>query len=121
MPKEKLLKNAIVILDAPLSSDLFPFTVTFITGRNEVVAKVIFLQVSASVHAGMPYPPRMQKHPPRDQGEPPPDQADPPREEHCSIRSMSGRYASYWNVFLLVILFLRYKKYLLRSNVWLLI
>ena len=38
----------------------------FITGRNEVVAKVMFLQVcvcpqggrvSASVHAGMPYPP----------------------------------------------------------------
>ena len=24
----------------------------------------------------------------------------PPREEDCSIRSMSGRYASYWNAFL---------------------
>ena len=59
-------------------------------------------------------PPRDQGEPPRDQGEPP-DQADPPstrqtppstrqtpphREEHCSIRSMSGRYASYWNAFL---------------------
>ena len=74
-------------------------------------------------------PPRtMQTHP--RQGEPPPDQADtppprqgepprpgrpprqgepphrtrqtPPREEDCSIRSMSGRYASYWNAFLFV-------------------
>ena len=33
--------------------------------------------------------------PPRDQGQP------PPRQEDCSIRSMSGRYASYWNAFLL--------------------
>ena len=38
----------------------------------------------------------------------PPDQADTPtpgprrtpREEDCSIRSISGRYASYWNAFL---------------------
>ena len=58
-------------------------------------------------------PPRDQgEPPPRDQGEPPPrDQGEPPtprhqvdppprREEHCSIRSMSGRYASYWNAFL---------------------
>ena len=63
------------------------------TGRNEVVAKVIFLHlfvilftgggesVSASVHAGIP---------------PPPPRPDTPR-----IRSTSGRYASYWNAFLL--------------------
>ena len=32
---------------------------------------------------------------------PPEDQADPPpREADASIRSMSGRYASYWNAFL---------------------
>ena len=63
--------------------------------------------------------PPLAGRPPR-QGEPPPDQADspgretppqtrqtppagrtpPPREEDCSIRSMSGRYASYWNAFL---------------------
>ena len=54
-----------------------------VTGRNEVVAKVIFLQVSvrrggrvsASVHAGMPCPPQMENPPwmenPPD-GEPPP-------------------------------------------------
>ena len=35
--------------------------------------------------------------PPRGPGRPPPP---PPREEDCSIRSMSGRYASYWNAFL---------------------
>ena len=50
-------------------------------------------------------PPGPGRHPPWDQGEPPPpprDQADPPREEDCSIRSMSGRYASYWNAFLFI-------------------
>ena len=69
----------------------------FITDRNEVVAKVIFLHlsvilfawgVSASVHAGIPPP---QSRPPG---------ADPPREADSGIRSMSGRYASYWNAFL---------------------
>ena len=55
-------------------------------------------------------PPRTKENPPRDQGEPPPDQGDPPgpgrpplREEDCSIRSMSGRYASYWNAILLLL------------------
>ena len=49
------------------------------TGRNEVVAKVMFLQVcvcpqggrvSTSVHAGMPYPPGTRQTPPG-WGEPP--------------------------------------------------
>ena len=60
-------------------------------------AKVIFSQtsvcprgVSASVHAGI-YP--ESTHPP-DQTPP------PPREADLSIRSTSGRYASYWNAFL---------------------
>ena len=171
---------------------------TIITGRNEVVAKVIFLHlsvilftggVSASVHAGIPHPPPEQtplqsrhppsRHPPKktppgsrhthplgadppqsrhphpradtpweqtppgadtrqDQTPPPPGadtplaadppsrhphpeqtpprsrhpleqtpwsrqppQADtPPRKSDSGIRSMSGRYASYWNAFL---------------------
>ena len=30
----------------------------------------------------------------------PPEAAAPPREADCSIRSTSGRYASYWNTFL---------------------
>ena len=46
------------------------------------------------------------RHPPRPGtplGADPPDQAHPlpPRGADCSIRSMSGRYASYWNAFLL--------------------
>ena len=54
-------------------------SIIFITGRNEVVAKVMFLQVcvcpqggrvSASVHAGMPSP--------RDQGDPPGTRQIPP-------------------------------------------
>ena len=93
-------------------------------------------RVSASVHAGMPYPPGwrappwdgeppgwstppngeppgMENPPPRDgeppwDGEPPPgwrthtppDGEPPPREADSSIRSTSGRYASYWNAFL---------------------
>ena len=52
-------------------------------------------------------PPDQAHHPPRP-GIPPP-QADtppgpgtpPPKEADASIRSMSGRYASYWNAFLL--------------------
>ena len=36
--------------------------------------------------------------PPQDQTPPGPD--TPPREAHSSIRSTSGRYASYWNAFL---------------------
>ena len=42
-------------------------------------------------------PPGPGRLPPRDQGDPPP----PPREADSSIRSTSGRYASYWNAFLL--------------------
>ena len=68
-------------------------------------------RVSASVHAGMPDPPRpgtppRSRHPPRPEsplrpGTPPPDQAHhPPQESDARIRSMSGRYASYWNAFL---------------------
>ena len=96
-------------------------------------------RVSASVHAGMPFPPRTRQTPPGtgrspwDQPDPPEtretppgpgrhppgpgrpprtrqtpqDQADPPlgpgrppREADSSIRSTSGRYASYWNAFL---------------------
>ena len=77
-----------------------------ITGRNEVVAKVMFLQVSVCPQGGEfvclsacwdANPPRDQAapprpgrsprtrqtppgpgRPPRDQGDPPPDQADPP-------------------------------------------
>ena len=76
-----------------------------ITGRNEVVAKVIFLQVSVCPQGGgegvclstcwdaIPPPPRWRTTPPRD-GEP------PPREADSSIRSTSGRYASYWNAYL---------------------
>ena len=52
-------------------------------------------------------PPRPGRHPPTRQTAPPQDQADPPAkenppppEEDCSIRSMSDRYASYWNAFL---------------------
>ena len=49
------------------------------------------------------------ENPPRDQADPPgpgrpPWQGEPPSpppEEDCSIQSMSGRYASYWNAFLL--------------------
>ena len=41
--------------------------------------------------------------PPRDQT--PPRPGIPPREADCSIRLTSGRYASYWNAFLLCDLF----------------
>ena len=34
----------------------------------------------------------------------PPREQTPPREADCSIRSTSGRYASYWNAFLYILL-----------------
>ena len=64
--------------------------------------------VSASVHAGIPPPPPEQTPPvqthPRSRP-PPPEQTHPRSrhtllpEAHTGIRSMSGRYASYWNAF----------------------
>ena len=110
------------------------WSIHIITGRNEVVAKVIFLHLFVILFTGgvclSAYwdtnPPG--SRPPWDQT--PPDQADtppgtrpprdqtpqtrqthprdqtplgpyPPREADSSIRSTSGRYASYWNAFLL--------------------
>ena len=101
----------------------------FLTGRNEVVAKVMFLQVCVCPQGGggcLPQcmlgchtPPRWRNPPPLDQADPPRmketppdggnppgwrpprDQADPypPREADSGIRSTSGRCASYWNAF----------------------
>ena len=90
----------------------------FITGRNEVVAKVMFFSgVCDSVHGGGGLPQCMLGYHPPDQVKPlwdqahhspepdtPPDQAHTPRTRHTpppGIRSMSGWYASYWNAFLL--------------------
>ena len=44
--------------------------------------------------------PSRTRDPPRDQADTPPRPETPPREADASIRSMSGRYASYWNAFL---------------------
>ena len=93
----------------PLAGTFFrdvSLILSLISGRNEVAAKVMFLQVcvcpqggrvSASVHVGMPCPPppTRQTPPPRLRRTPPPG----------SRRSTSGRYASYWNAFLLGIFF----------------
>ena len=69
-------------------------------------------RVSASLHAGMPYPPppRMEEPPPGWSTPPPgwrtpPDGEPPPREADSSIRSTSGRYASYWNAYLPDVIF----------------
>ena len=43
--------------------------------------------------------------PPPGPGRTPPARRTPPPEEDCSIWSMSGRYASYWNAFLLHFVF----------------
>ena len=100
-----------------------------ITDRNEVVAKVMFLQVCVCPQGGgclpqcmlgchTPHPPDGEPPSPRD-GEPPqmenpprmenlpqwrtpPRWRPPPREADSSIRSTSGRYASYWNAFLYI-------------------
>ena len=68
----------------------------------------IFTPVCHSVHRGGALPQCMlgYQHPP-DHTPPPPEQTPPPpREADSSIRSTSGRYASYWNAFLLYICFI---------------
>ena len=52
----------------------------------------------APPRAGTPPPPLPRSRHPPDQA--PPRPGTPPREADASIRSMSGRYASYWNAFL---------------------
>ena len=85
---------------------------TLVTGRNEVVAKVIFLHLSVihSVHRGGGLPHCMlgyHYHPPDSPPGPDPPRSRPPGSRHpppradSSIQSTSGRYASYWNAFLL--------------------
>ena len=96
----------------------------------------VFTRVCDSVHGGClrrppppgPGRPPLAGRPPRtrqtplDQGDPPGTRQNPPPpglgrhptgreyppppEEDCTIRSMSGRYASYWNAFLLKVPFL---------------
>ena len=58
------------------------------TGRNEVVAKVIFLHLFVILFTGGCLPQCMLGNHTR------------AREAESGIRSMSGRYASYWNAFL---------------------
>ena len=57
-------------------------------------------------YSGQGEPPRSRHPPPPPGRENPPSWADPPRpdapppqEAHSSVRSTSGRYASYWNAF----------------------
>ena len=118
LPESHVRKHFLLHNTSPSSLSLvtLEFFLAVFTGRNEVVAKVIFLHLSvilftggpASVHAGMP-PPSGPGRPPQTRQTPPPvpqpgrppDQADTPPEADSRIRSTSGRYASYWNAFLL--------------------
>ena len=125
----------------------FLINMKIITGHNEVVAKVMFLHVCVILFTGFsgdpPGPGRPSlgpgRPPPPDQADPPgsgrnpPDQADPPRpgrhppagrippEEDCSVQSLSGRNASYWNAFLFYNSYLWEKKfsYSLDRKFWL--
>ena len=86
-----------------------------VTARNEVWGKVIFLHLSFCSHGGG-LPQGMLGYPPT-----PPLGPDPPLRDHTpeqtppgtrqphnlqsacwEIRSTNGRYASYWNAFLLI-------------------
>ena len=94
---------------------------SIITGRNEVVANVMFLLVSVILLMGgsrrqspgrrtpqkeaqrkealLQKEARRRRHPPRKEN---PSRRRPPWEADSGIWSMSGRYASYWNAFLFI-------------------
>ena len=97
-----------------------------ITGRNEVVAKVIFLHLFVILFTGVgcdgipegteadPLPgaePPWSRHPPLNR---------PPWEADTGIRSTSGRYASYWNAFFFNHLFVSLRSFLnvVASRLW---
>ena len=96
-PQTKRMNNCCANLSRRIASPKVLFDWSLITGRNEVVAKVMFLQVcvcpqggrvSASVHAGMPSPPGPGRSPL--DGEPPPGpgrppQMEPPRMENSPV------------------------------------
>ena len=69
--------------------------ISIITGRNEVLAKVMFLHVSVILLTGGGY---LTRHPPGRY--PPPGRHPPQAGTPPGIRSTLGRYASYWNAFL---------------------
>ena len=92
--------------------------ILLVTGRNEVLAKVIFLHLFVILFTGGvwqgepprhgdppgPDPPTMENPPawrtPPGMETPPDQTPPPPREAYSGIRSTIGRYASYWNAFL---------------------
>ena len=84
------------------------------TGRNKVVAKVIFLHLSVILFTGGGFclsacwdahPPPGADTPSREQTPPHPGADTPLWEADSGIRSTSGRYASYWNAFLFLFCF----------------
>ena len=79
----------------PVSTSTVQTFPNIFTGRNEVVAKVMFYRC-VSVHRGGGCLPQCMLG-----WQAPPGPGRPPREADSSIRSTSGRYASYWNAFFL--------------------
>ena len=112
---------------------------SIITGRNEVVAKVMFLLVSVILlteggglsqcmlryhhhqprEGSTPHPREGSTFPPPPRKEPPPpEESTPPpgrKEAPPGIQSMSGRYAYYWNAFLFQVY---WKLIRSRDNFW---
>ena len=79
----------------------------FITGRNEVVAKVMFLHVSVILFTGgvLGSPPDREnpqgpgRHPHQTRQTPPPDQADPPNRENPSPQDQAVRSRVFYSYF----------------------
>ena len=71
-----------------------------LTGGMGVSRKPPRTKETPPPHLGTRQTPQDQGEPPRTRQTPPYQGEPPPGEEDCSIRSISGRYASYWNAFL---------------------
>ena len=75
------------------------YRLLIVTGRNEFVAKVMFLVMSVILLTGGGLPQCMLGYHPPEEDNPLPKKESPGPPP--GIQSMSGRYASYWNAFLL--------------------
>ena len=114
----QLVKNEPVYLSIQLRYHKMQLRFKFITGRNGVVAKVIFLHLFVILFTGV----CVSQHALQEVSQHALQQVSGGGgggvSQHA-LRSMSGRYASYWNAFLFLVYFHRsnaFKEFVVRMS-----